>query len=102
MTLEELAEMAAQAINQHNSLGLSSKPTITIRMPPSKHESKTRYLIGRGGCPRGTVVSRMVDYDVVVFEAINVLAWVSACLMMEQVSSVGKKEVASRKNVPPN
>lgn len=75
MELVDLAKLAIEAINQKSQFG-TGKPGITLQMsPPQKHERPERKLVPRGKCPVGTVLSRMDEYDVVIFDAVDVLAW---------------------------
>lgn len=76
MKLEELALSAVNAINQRSALGIQIEGDahIVLQMPPAKQERPQRYLSGRKS-PLGRVVSRMGDYDVVSFVALDVLAW---------------------------
>lgn len=74
MNVIELADICVGAINQKSTFG-TGKPGITLQMPPQKQERPTRRLVPRGKSPVGTVLSRMGDYDVVTFDAVDVLAW---------------------------
>lgn len=76
MKLEELAMSAVTAINRKSVLGINIEGDahVTLQMPPQKQERRHRYLAGRNS-PRGDVLSRMGDYDVVTFVALDVLAW---------------------------
>lgn len=75
MELVDLAKLAIEAINQKSQFG-TGKPGITLQMsPPQKHERPQRKLVPHGKCPVGTVLSRMDKYDVVTFDAVDVLAW---------------------------
>ena len=75
MNIIKLADLAITAINQKSQYG-TGKPGITLQMrPPQKQERPTRRLVPGGKCPVGTVLARMDDYDVVTFDAVDVLAW---------------------------
>lgn len=77
MNLKDLSMACVDAINlAHEYGGLkNSTPCVTLQMPPSKRESPTRRLVPRGKCPIGQVRARMGDYDVVSFDAVDLLAW---------------------------
>jgi hypothetical protein len=78
MTIDELAAECIKAINQKSLPGLEkSKACITLKLPETKGEPRCRKL-GKGKSPMGEVVSREDKYDVVVFDAVDVLAWIVA------------------------
>lgn len=92
MTLQELAISCAKAINQKLVPGFeNSKPGVTIRMPPKRYEAEKRRLVPKGKCPMGIVLSRGEEYDVVAFDAVELLAWCVA-------NSGGKIKVRMEEN----
>jgi hypothetical protein len=80
MTLKELAELCANAIN---TTGKEYTPRITLRLPEGDAGSRYRFLSGRKS-PKGTIVAWGFDgYDTVVFDAVDVLAFLTACGVVE-------------------
>lgn len=78
MTFRELANECAKAINQPANASLSGPATISLVMPSRKNgDSRKRYLAGRRS-PLGDVVEEITDGEVVLFDAIDVLAWLKA------------------------
>ena len=76
MNIYELSMLCVKAINQKSLPGLEkSTPSVTLQMPPSRREARTRRLVPSGRCPIGSVLSRMGEYDIVVFDAVDLLAW---------------------------
>lgn len=75
MTPEQLAAECIKAINIARFTGLNS--TIALKLPESKSSSTDRYPWGRKG-PKGDVVEFGDGYEIVVFDAVDVLAFVYA------------------------
>jgi len=75
MDIIELAVSCLKALDHKGAVDLPGTPHIILQMPPQKAERPTRRLLPRGKCPVGRVISRCGDYDVVSFEAADVLAW---------------------------
>jgi hypothetical protein len=76
MKLLDLVKQCTQAINQVALVDIpDAKPHIYLRMSPARQERPTRKLVPSGKAPIGKVLSRNGDFDVVAFEAVDVLAW---------------------------
>lgn len=78
MTIQELVIQCADAINNATTSEIESMATISLKLPEGKAASRHRYPWGRSG-PKGTVVSwGHGGYDVVLFNAYDVLAYLIA------------------------
>jgi hypothetical protein len=86
MKIADLARACANAINQKSITGISSgTPMISLKLPENKHCPKQRKLFGKKG-PYGNVVAFGFDgFDTVLFNAIDVLAYLTAMRLIEFV-----------------
>ena len=91
MTPQELALSCIKAINESYGSGIS--PKITLKLPESKKASHTRYPWGRKG-PKGTAIAFGFDgFDVVVFDAVDLLAFLAAngVVTVSEATSEGRE-----------
>lgn len=72
MNNKELTNACIRAINT----GIEH-PTIVLRIP-GKHTKKSQYKLARGKSPIGDIVEWNDDSIIVLFDAIDVLAWITA------------------------
>jgi hypothetical protein len=85
MKIADLARVCVNAINQKAIHGLSGAPMISLELPENKHCPKQRKLFGKKG-PFGQVVAFGFDgFDTVLFNAIDVLAYLTAMGLVEFV-----------------
>lgn len=76
MTPQELTIECAKAINECAGTGI--EPKIALKIPESKRCSHNRYPWGKTG-PKGMAVQFGLDgYDTVIFDAIDLLAFLIA------------------------
>lgn len=80
MTLEELAEKCKKQIELHAKMGFLSPAKITLQLPENKTRPKQRRIFRKRG-PLGDVVQwGYSGFDVVMFDAQEVLDYISGVL----------------------
>lgn len=95
MTLEELAQEAAKAINQ-TPPGFEAK--ITLIMPGQWGKSNKKRLVSKGKCPVGYIINEDETGLWVHFDALDVLAYCVANGVREVTITAGSQEAEIRDN----